>query len=72
MLITVKVSAGAKSESIEEVSPNIFKIKVRVAREKGKANERVVEILAEYFNVAASRVLLKSGATSREKRFEIL
>jgi uncharacterized protein len=70
-LIKVKVSAGAKTEEVQEIEPGVFKVRVSVAPEKGKANQRVAELLAEYFKVPKSRVFLVSGATFREKVFSI-
>jgi uncharacterized protein (TIGR00251 family) len=69
--IKVKVSAGAKTEKVEEIEPSIFKVRVSAPPEKGKANERVAELLAEYFGVSKSKVFLVSGATYRDKVFLI-
>jgi hypothetical protein len=66
-IIKAKVSAGAKTEKIEEVEPDFFKIRVSEPPEKGRANERVLEIVAEYFGVPKFRVFLKSGHSYREK-----
>ena len=70
-IIKVKVNAGAKTEKIEEIEPNTFKIRVNAPPEKGKANERVAELLAEYFKIPRSKVFLVSGATYKEKVFSI-
>ena len=70
--IKVKVSAGAKTEKIEEVEPGIFKIRVTEQPEKGKANVRVLELVAEYFKVSKSKVFLVSGNTYREKIIDII
>lgn len=70
-MIKVKVSAGAKTDKIEEVAPDFFKIRVQEPPEKGRANNRVVELIAEYFNIPESRVYLISGATFREKIFSV-
>ena len=70
-IIKVKVSAGAKTEKVEEIEPNVFKIRVSSPPEKGKANDRVAELLAEYFKVSKSKVFLVSGATYREKVFMV-
>ena len=70
-IIKVKVSAGAKTEKVEEVEPGVFKIRVSSPPEKGKANDRVTELLAEYYKIPKSNVFLVSGATYREKTFLI-
>ena len=69
--IKVRVSAGAKTENVEEIESGVFKIRVAVAPEKGKANERVAELIAEYYKIPKSKVFLVSGATYKEKVFLI-
>ena len=70
--ITVKVTAGAKTEGVEELTDSHFKVRVHPKAEKGKANARVLELLAAHFDVAKSRVILVRGASSREKLIRIL
>jgi len=65
--IKVKVSAGAKTEKVEELADGTFKIRVTEPPEKGKANSRVLELVAEYFGIPKSNVILLSGHTYREK-----
>lgn len=71
-VIQVKVSAGVKTEKMEEVSPDHFKIRVQEPPEKGRANERVLELVAEYFNVPISNVTLKHGVSSRMKTILVI
>ena len=68
-LIKVKVSAGAKTEKVEEVGPDNFRVRVAVPPEKGRANMRVAELLAEYLHIPKTNIILKSGATYKEKLF---
>lgn len=69
--IQVKVSAGARTEKVEELAPDIFKVRVQTPPEKGKANVRIIELLAEYFEVPVRNIVLERGVTSREKTFSI-
>ncbi len=69
--VTVKVSAGARTEKIEEISPGIFKIRVQAPPEKGKANKRIIEMLAEHYNVSVTSVILTAGSISRDKKLLI-
>lgn len=48
-----------------------YKISVKEAPVAGKANEAIIEALAEYFDVAKSNITLISGQTSKQKVFEI-
>ena len=71
MKITVKVKPNAGRNEVKRLTENSFEVKVSVAPEKGKANERVRELLAAFLEVSKSRVNLVRGAASREKIFEI-
>lgn len=68
-VILVRVSAGARTENIEEVDHDTLKIRVQTPPEKGKANKRVAVLIAEYYKIPVSRVTLLSGGSYREKRF---
>lgn len=69
--IQVRVTAGAKTEKVEEVSPNEFRVRTTAAPEKGKANEKVRELLAKHLDIPRMSLYIKSGHTSRDKIFII-
>lgn len=71
MKISVKVKPNAKQEKIEKVGEKDFFVWVKEKPQKGKANQAVIRVLAEYFNVPKSEVILLKGQTSKEKVFEI-
>ena len=71
MRISLKVTTRAKKEAIEKLSENSYKIKVAVPPEKGKANKRVIEILAEELGVRKQDILIVSGLTNSNKIAEI-
>lgn len=72
MRIYVKVTAGSSREKVEEISQGNYKAWVSAAPEKGKANERLVEILANHFKTRKNKIEIISGKTSRVKLVEIL
>jgi len=51
MRISLKVTTRAKKEAIEKLSENSYKIKVSVPPEKGRANERIIELLSEKLRI---------------------
>jgi uncharacterized protein (TIGR00251 family) len=57
-----------KSDSLDAVR---FKIKVTDVPEKGKANSKVIQLLADYFGVAKSSVQIIRGLTISEKTIKI-
>ncbi|HLD25462.1 MAG TPA: DUF167 domain-containing protein [Candidatus Andersenbacteria bacterium] len=71
MKITVKVTANARQEAVEEIREGYYKVRVTAKPVGGKANEAVIKLLAEYFDVPPSRVRIVFGKTSREKMVEI-
>ena len=71
MRITVKVRPNAKRESVVRENEVCFLVAVSVPAKGGKANWAVVRALAAYFDIAPSRIALVSGATVREKVFDI-
>lgn len=62
---------GAKKEQIEQRSEDQFVISVKEKAQRNLANNRVVELLAKYFDVPANRVRLVSGHRSMKKVFTI-
>lgn len=71
MRIQVKVKPNAGRNEVKRLTEDSFEVKVSVAPEKGKANERVRELLAEFLGVAKSQVVLVRGESSRAKIFEV-
>ena len=72
MIIEAKVKTRAKRRNVQKDDSGIYHIHTNCPPEKGKANEDVVDMIAEHFNVAKSRVHIKSGHTSARKIIEIL
>lgn len=71
MEIFVTVKAGARNERIKKISETEFTAFVKEPAKEGKANKAVQGALAEYFNIAPSRVRLVSGARSKQKKFTV-
>lgn len=59
--IHAKVTAGAKKEILKKKSKDHFEISVKEKAERNMANSRVLELVAEYFNVSASKVRIING-----------
>lgn len=72
MKITVKVKPNARENSLVETGENTFAAKVSLPPEKGKANERVIELVSKHFNVPKSGINILRGHTSSVKILEII
>ena len=71
MKILVSVKTNSKLESIERQDHAHFLIRIRVPPVEGKANERIIELLAEYFHLPKKAIVLISGSKGKKKIFEI-
>jgi len=59
--IHVKVKAGVKKESFVQKTEDSFEISVREKAERNMANDRVLELVAEYFKVPTNKVRIING-----------
>jgi uncharacterized protein (TIGR00251 family) len=71
MIIKVKVKPNAKKNEIKKIDENYFEVRTTAVPEKGKANEKVIEILSDYLSIPKSKIKLIRGGKTREKIFEI-
>jgi len=85
MKIIVKAKTRAKVTKVERVDQPVldlgekkgktelvtYKVSVKEAPINGKANDAIIEALAEYFDTAKSNITLVSGQSSKQKVFEI-
>ena len=72
MKIFVRVKPKAKQKKIEKIDKTHFIVYVKEPPKNGKANHVIAKALADYFNIAISRVYLISGFSAKQKIFEIL
>lgn len=70
-LIRVKVHPGARRNHVEWDGPDSCRVKLTAPPVDGKANEALVELLAENLGLRRSRVLVIRGLTSRQKTIQI-
>ena len=67
VILQVKVSPGSKRNEVKGVDAGVLKIAVTAPPEKGKANDAVMELLADYFSLPRRDVSILRGHTSRSK-----
>ena len=71
MKIFVTAKPNAREQSIEKNNETSYTVSVKEAPVQGRANIAIIKAIAEYFDVAPSRVRIISGWTSRQKTLEI-
>ena len=65
----VKVVPGASRNRVVGMLGDALKVQVAAVPEKGKANDAVREVLAEFFGVKIGQIQLISGQTQPRKTF---
>jgi uncharacterized protein (TIGR00251 family) len=69
--IQVKVKRNARTSGLEELSDGTWLARIASPPVDGKANEELVGLVAERFNVRKSQVSIKRGASGRLKLVQI-
>jgi uncharacterized protein (TIGR00251 family) len=72
MKFLIKIKPGAKVERVKRLDESHLEVWVKEKPEKGKANERLIKIISDYFKIPKSSILLVAGFKSREKVVEIV
>jgi len=72
MLIRVYVTPNAREAKLVKVSEDNFEVRVDERPMGGRANKRLVEILAEHFKVQKSRIIILRGTTTRNKTVQVI
>ena len=70
-ILTVKAQPRSKTPGVEELGADLFRVRVRAAPEKGRANAEIAERLASHLGVTPSRLKLVGGAASTHKLFRL-
>lgn len=71
MILTVKVIPRAQKNEIAGYENGVLKVRLHAIPEKGKANEELIDFLAEEFDLPKSSMTLIRGQTSRIKHLKI-
>ncbi len=71
-MLTVRVKPRARRTAIVGTRGDALMLEVTAPPEQNKANDAVIALLADVFDVAKSRIEILSGQSSREKRVRIV
>jgi len=73
MIQSIKIKVNPRSAK-NEVTPNTdgsLKVKIKASPVKGKANQELIKVLADHFQVAKSQIEIAKGLTGRNKIIKI-
>ena len=65
--IRITVVPGASRTGLADIRPDSLRVRVAAAPEKGKANDELIDWLADQLDIRKSALSLETGATSRKK-----
>jgi uncharacterized protein len=68
----VKVKPNSKVQKITEEPDGSLTVHLKSPPVDGKANEELIKLLAEKFDIPKSYITIKSGLSSRQKSVEIM
>ncbi|OLE91008.1 MAG: hypothetical protein AUF79_07180 [Crenarchaeota archaeon 13_1_20CM_2_51_8] len=72
MLIRVHVTPNAREARVVKVSNDYFEVRVDERAVDGRANKRLLEILAEHFKIQKSRISILKGTKTRNKLVQVI
>ena len=67
-VVNVRAQPRSSKAGLDGLVGDALKVRIRSAPVDGKANKELVETLADAFGLPKSRVVFKSGETSKTKR----
>jgi uncharacterized protein (TIGR00251 family) len=70
--VEIKVKPNARESSLVQQEDGTWVAPLKSAPVDGKANEELIGLVAAAFSVRRARVRIRTGATSRMKRVEIV
>ncbi len=68
VILNVRAQPRSSRSGLDGILGDAVKVRIRCAPVDGKANKELVETLADAFDLPKSRVVFKSGETSKTKR----
>ena len=71
-ILNVRAQPRSSKSGVDGLLGDAVKVRIRCAPVDGKANKELVETLADAFSLPKSRVVFKSGETSKQKRILLM
>lgn len=72
MRIYVKVIPRSSLNKVEKMGEGDYKVKLTAPPVDGKANEMLIKVLAEHFEVSKSSISIVGGKTAHTKIIDVL
>jgi uncharacterized protein len=71
MKILINVKPNASKQSLTIADNGIYRLELKSAPEKNKANLELIKILSKYFKVNQKDIVIKAGKSNQKKLVEV-
>ncbi|MGA2623998.1 MAG: DUF167 domain-containing protein [Bacteroidota bacterium] len=71
MKISIRVKPNARKNEVKPLGDNTFLVSVTAPPVDNKANEKMIEVLAEYFGRPKRTISILRGTTAKQKIVQI-
>jgi uncharacterized protein (TIGR00251 family) len=71
LTLRVKVKPNSRAASLVQLGDGTWQARVKAAPVDGKANAELVELISGHFNCRKAAVVIRSGASGRDKLVKI-
>jgi uncharacterized protein len=69
--LPVTVKPNAKSAAVTKLTETEYRVTLHASAQDGKANRALIEVLAHYFHVPKSAIMIVRGEFARKKLVKI-
>lgn len=70
-ILPVRARPGARRDAILDEHAGALRVAVAAPPDRGRANEAIIDVLADALGLKRNQIELLTGATARQKRFLI-
>ena len=71
MLVRVRVIPLSKKSTVVNLGEGLLKVRVLSPPTDNRANNELIEVLAQYYNIRKSSIKIRKGLKSKSKLIEI-
>jgi len=71
VFFNVKAAPGSSKTEVAGIYNGMLKVRLSAAPEKGKANQALIKLLSEKFNIPKNQITITAGLTSKVKQVSL-
>ena len=71
MRLTIIVKPRSAKKEVIQISEKEYQVRLTASPVDGEANEQLIKVLSEYFDIAKTNISILKGKTSKKKIVEI-